>query len=331
MYHKHYDRDDKECCKHELSVIIPIFNEEQTAEEAYEKVKDVLSKHYQKYEIIFVDDGSSDRSFALLGEIAKRDKKVKIIRFRRNFGQTAALMAGIQYANAPIIVTMDGDLQNEPDDIPILVHKLKEGYDLVSGWRKDRKDSFVLRKIPSWVANEIISKLAGEKLHDCGCTLKAYKASVIKSINLYGEMHRFIPAVIAKEGGRVTEVVVRHHSRTKGKSKYGIERVLKVFFDLFLFRFMSGYASRPIHFFGFFSLVAMMLGGIVGIKTLYERFVLGLPGVNLLPLVLLTMFFILLGVQTLLMGLLAEIGIRTYYESQGRQTYVIEQVIDEDS
>jgi glycosyltransferase involved in cell wall biosynthesis len=330
MYHKRYDKHNKESYGYELSVVIPIFNEEQTIEEVYEKVTDVLSKHYPKYEIIFVEDGSSDHSFVLLGEIAKRDKKIKIIRFRRNFGQTAALMAGIQYANAPVIVTMDGDLQNEPNDIPLLVNKLKEGYDLVSGWRKNRKDSFILRKIPSWVANRIISKLAGVKLHDCGCTLKAYKAAVIKSINLYGEMHRFIPAVIAKEGGRVTEVVVRHYPRTKGKSKYGIERVLKVLFDLFLFRFMSGYASRPIHFFGFFSLAAMILGAIVGIKTLYERFILGLPGINLLPLVLLTMFFILLGVQTMLIGLLAEIGIRTYYESQGRQTYVVEQIINED-
>lgn len=315
-----------------ISVVIPIFDEEDNIKVLYERTKAVLNELYPKHEIIFVDDGSRDQSFSMLKKIASQDKKVKVIKFERNFGQTAAMMAGIQIAKGTTIVTMDGDLQNDPADIPALIIELQKGYDLVCGWRKDRKDLFWRRKLPSWFANKLISWFSGvHNIHDYGCTIRAYTSKSIKAVKLYGEMHRFIPIIIAWEGRRVTEIVVQHHPRRKGITKYGLERTFKVLLDLFLLKFMSSYTTRPIHFFGIFGILSIGIGGLVGMYTLYMRFIQGLPGINLLTLVLLTMFLLLIGGQTVLLGLLAEIGIRTYYETQDKQIYSIEQIINGDA
>jgi glycosyltransferase involved in cell wall biosynthesis len=322
---------DKICITNKkLSVVIPVLNEEHNLELLYTKIKATIMKMNIDSEIIFVDDGSTDKSFQTLLTITQQDKSVKIIKFKKNFGQTAAMMAGIRFAQGEVIVTMDGDLQNDPTDIPALISKLEEGFDLVCGWRKNRMDPFWRRKVPSWFANILISKFSGVHLHDYGCTLKAFDAESIKGLTLYGEMHRFIPAMIAREGGRVTELSVNHHHRQHGKSKYGLERIFKVLFDLFVLKFMSGYTTRPIYFFGFFSLLTIAFGSLIGLYTLYQRFVTGILGVNLLSLVLLTMMFLLFGGQTLLFGLLAEISIRNYYIAHKTSTYKIEKIINGD-
>ncbi|MBT7913531.1 glycosyltransferase family 2 protein [Candidatus Bathyarchaeota archaeon] len=314
-----------------LSLVTPVFNEKDCLVELYGQVKKVLKELNRTYEIIFVDDGSQDGSFALMKELAEKDPAVRVVRFSRNFGQTAAMAAGIDCARGEVIVTIDADLQNEPEDIPLLLDHFEKGADVVSGWRKDRHDEFLRRKLPSLIANRLVSKFGGLKLHDYGCTLKAYRAKNIKRIALYGEMHRFLPALVVREGGNVVEVPVRHHPRTLGQSKYGLERVFKVFLDLFLLKFISGYATRPIHFFGFFAFLLFGLGTIAGGVTFYNRYILGLPGVNLLPLVMLTMFLLTAGGQTILIGLLGEIGIRTYYESQQKKPYVIDEIVGEEN
>jgi glycosyltransferase involved in cell wall biosynthesis len=314
-----------------VSLVTPVYNEEECVEELYLKVRQVLDTVGRPYEMIFVDDGSQDGSYPLLKHLAEQDQRVRVIRFTRNFGQTAAMAAGVDHAVGEVIITIDADLQNDPEDIPILLERIEQGADVVSGWRRDRQDAAVSRKLPSWAANHLVSRFSGLKLHDYGCTLKAYRTRNIKRISLYGEMHRFIPALIVREGGRVEELPVRHHSRTRGTSKYGLGRVFRVFLDLFLLKFMSGYATRPIHFFGSFALVCMGMGCVAGLATVYQRYVVGLPGVNLLPLVLLTMFLLIMGVQTILIGLLAEIGIRTYYESQDKKPYVVDNVLNSGS
>lgn len=319
---------DKEKSGEGVSLVIPVFNEKENLEQLYRDAKKVLEQCYSKYEIIFVDDGSTDGSFGLLEKYSQNDYKVRVIKFIKNFGQTAAMMAGIHASVEPIIVTMDSDLQNDVGAIPDLTAKLGEGFDLVCGWRRDRKDPFFKRKIPSFFANKLISWFSGVHLHDYGCTLKAYRANLIKSIHLYGEMHRFIPALVAIEGGRVTELTVKHHPRVKGKSKYGMERVLKVLLDLFVIKFMSGYSTRPIHFFGYFGLASIGLGTAVGLFSLYQRYVADLPGINLLPLILLTMLLVLLGAQTILLGLLAEMNKKTYYETQQKKTYIIDRILN---
>lgn len=312
-----------------ISVVVPIYNEAENIEPLYCKLSKVLSTITCEHEIIFVDDGSVDGSVPVLEKIVNDNKKnVKVIIFKRNFGQTAAIAAGIQSSKYDRVLTMDGDLQNDPDDIPALIVKIGEGYDLVSGWRRIRKDPFFSKRLPSLVANRIISAMTGVHLHDHGCTLRVYRKNFIKNVNLYGEMHRFLPALVAIEGGRVAELAVKHHPRTKGKSKYGMARILKVLLDLFVIKFMSGYSTRPIHFFGYFGLASVGLGTVIGIFSLYERYVVGLPGINLLPLILLTMLLILLGAQTILMGLLAEMDKRTYYESQQKKTYVVDRILN---
>jgi len=319
---------DKAISDKGVSLVIPVYNERENLQELYRSVKGVLEKSCARYEIIFVDDGSTDGSFGLLEKLSLNDNRVRVIKFIKNFGQTAAMMAGIHIARENVIVTMDGDLQNDAEAIPELTAKLEEGFDLVCGWRVNRKDAFITRKLPSFIANKIISWVSGVNLHDYGCTLKAYRANLIKSINLYGEMHRFIPALVAIEGGRVTELPVKHYPRTKGKSKYGMERILKVMLDLFVIKFMSGYSTRPIHFFGYFGSASIVLGIIVGSFLLYQRYVLGLLGINLLPLILLSMLLILLGAQTILIGLLAEMDKRTYYETQQKKTYIIDRILN---
>ena len=311
-----------------ISVVSPIYNERECVQELFDRLKSVLGRLGKPFEIIFVDDGSTDGSFALLNALAQRDPLVRVIRFTRNFGQTAAMAAGINLARGATIVTIDGDLQNDPDDIPLLLAEIDKGADVVSGWRKDRQDATISRKLPSVAANVLVSKFSGLRLHDYGCTLKAYRARNIKRISLYGEMHRFLPALVVREGGRVVEIPVRHHPRTTGSSNYGLGRVFRVFFDLFLLKFISGYATRPIHFFGFFALLCFALGAVVGCITVYDRYVLDFAGVSLLPLVLLTMFLLIAGGNIILIGLLGEIGIRTYYESQQKDPYVIDFILN---
>lgn len=312
-----------------VSIISPIYNELDNIMPFYKKLSHAVSTLGTEYEIIFVNDGSSDGSLGLLKEITKSDYHVKVITFTRNFGQTPAIMAGIENARGQIIVTIDSDLQNDPDDIPKMVALLKsKQVDVVSGWRSDRKDHTFTRKIPSFFANRLISWLTGVKLHDYGCSLKVYQADLLKKINLYGELHRFIPALVAQSGGKIIEVEVRHHPRSSGKSKYGLERVLKVFFDLFLLKFLSGYSTRPIHFFGQFGLAALMAGVILSCYIAWLRIVEHIPGINLLTYLILAILFLLVGMQTILMGLLGEIGIRTYHECQHtKKIYVIDEII----
>lgn len=311
-----------------VSVVIPVYNEAENIKDLYTELAKILSMATQKYEIIFVDDGSTDAGVSVLEKISSDDKKVKAVILKRNFGQTAALVAGVVASQYDYILTMDGDLQNDPNDIPALMNKIDEGYDLVSGWRRKRKDPFFSRRLPSVIANRIISVMTGVRLHDHGCTLRVYKKNFLKNLNLYGEMHRFIPALVAIEGGRIAELAVRHHPRLKGRSKYGMERIFKVLLDLFVIKFVSGYSTRPIHFFGYFGIASISIGSAIGLFTMYERYVIGLPGINLLPLILLTMLLILIGAQTILLGLLAEMDKRTYYEMQHKPTYLIDRVLN---
>lgn len=314
-----------------VSVVIPILNEEDNIMPLYMKLKKDLDPTGMEYEIIMVDDGSSDKSFSVLKNLNGQDKKVKVIKFTKNFGQTSAMMAGIQLASAPVVVTMDGDQQNDSADIPILIGELEKGFDLVCGWRKDRQDVFWRRKVPSIFANKLISKFSGVHLHDYGCSLKAFKAKTIKAIRLYGELHRFIPALIAREGGKISEIVVRHHPRSQGISKYGMERVLKVLLDIFLLKFLSGYYTRPIHFFGKFGFMCFFLGAVFGFITIFQHYFTGLLLADLFPLVILSMLFLLFGMQSILIGLVAEISIRIYYETKEKAIYVVEQIIREES
>jgi glycosyltransferase involved in cell wall biosynthesis len=313
----------------ELSVILPVFDEQENLRALHERLLQALADTNLSYEIIYVDDGSRDDSFALLRGLAKEDPagRVKVIRFRRNYGQTAAITAGIRHAEGTVIVTMDADLQNDPRDIPRLLAKLAEGYDVVSGWRKNRKDRLLTRKLPSWIANRLISSSTGVSLHDYGCTLKAYRADFAKAVNLYGEMHRFIPAYTALEGARVTELVVSHHPRKAGKSKYTLTRTLKVLLDLLVVKFLSSYATKPIHLFGGIGLLCCTGGVVAGLVTLYEKLFQDVF-VHRNPLILLAIFLFLLGTQFILMGLLAEIQIRTYHESQNKPTYSIAETVN---
>jgi glycosyltransferase involved in cell wall biosynthesis len=273
-------------------------------------------------EFVLVDDGSRDGTRRVLEELAAKDSRVKAIFFRRNFGQTAALSAGIEFAQYEFIVTMDGDLQNDPGDIHKLLDKLDEGYDMVSGWRKDRKDALVLRKIPSWIANRLIAKYGGVQLHDYGCALKAYRAEFVKDVRLYGEMHRFIPIYVKWQGARISEIVVTHHAREFGQSKYGIDRTLKVVFDLLLIKFMEKYFQKPIYLFGFFSVFALLFSFIsFGLMLFFK--LADLKDFVETPLPALTVTFFLIGVLSFLMGLQAEMNSRIYFESQNRRPYDI--------
>ena len=304
----------------EISVIIPVFNEELNVDEMYERLSRVLD---HSAEMIFVDDGSTDSTFARLKAIAARDERVRLIRFRRNFGQTAALSAGIDHARGRIIAPIDGDLQNDPRDIPRLLAKLDEGYDVVSGWRVDRKDPFH-KRLPSLIANRLISWISGVHLHDYGCSLKAYRRSVLQDVRLYGEMHRFVPIYASWQGARVTEMAVAHHPRTRGKSNYGIERTLKVVLDLIVVKFLSSYATKPIYVFGGFGAVSLLLSLLAFVLMLYFKFGAqpSKPFVET-PLPLVTVMFFLVGCLSVLLGLVAELTVRTYYESQGKRIYAM--------
>ena len=309
----------------DLSIIIPIYNEQQSIPQLIEKVAHVLDDVPCNYEIICIDDGSQDGSTEILRELAQQSKNLKAIILRRNYGQTPAMAAGFKYAQGKIIVTLDGDLQNDPADIPRLVSKLAEGYDLVSGWRKHRQDDVLTRLIPSKIANWIIGKLTGVHLHDYGCSLKAYRAELVADMNLYGELHRFLPALAYIEGARITELPVRHHSRPFGQSKYGLGRTFRVMMDLFTVVFMKKFLTRPMHVFGLVGLGLMILGIISGgyltvIKLLGED-------IGNRPLLILAVLLTLTGVQLFSFGLLAELMMRTYHESQKRPIYRVREVI----
>jgi len=305
-----------------LSVTIPIYNEEENIPILYDRVKAALDKLGRKWELILVDDGSTDNSFLLLDELAERDKQVKVIHFKKNFGQTAAMMAGIDYAQGDIIIPMDGDLQNDPEDIHKLLEKLEEGFDVVSGWRKDRKDNPIKRNLPSRIANSLISNISGVKLHDYGCSLKAYRKDVIKDVKLYGEMHRFIPIYATWQGGRVTEMPVTHYPRQFGQSKYGINRVFKVLLDLIVVKFLQKYAQKPIYIFGGFGFVCLALSVVAFLFMLYYKIFSGVSFIQT-PLPLIIIVFFSIGIQSVLLGLIAEMLNRTYYESQDKPVYMI--------
>lgn len=305
-----------------ISVVIPVYNEEENLYELYDKIKKSLSEY--DYEVIFVDDGSTDNSWKVIKKIADEDKKVKGLKLSRNYGQTFALYAGFQEAKGDIIITIDADLQNDPDDIGKLIEELQKGYDIVSGWRKDRKDPFLTKVIPSKIANFLISFITGVKLKDYGCTLKAYKADVIKNIKLYGEMHRFLPALCAFEGAKISEIPVKHHRRKKGKSKYGLTRTFKVILDLFTVKFMGSFFLKPIYFFGGVGLILCFLGVVFALWTLYDKYFFGVF-VHRNPKILISFMFFPMGVQFILMGIIMEVLIRNYFEAQDKLPYNIKE------
>ena len=303
-----------------ISVVIPVYNEALNVDEMYDRVAAVLQQ--EEAEFIFVDDGSTDQTVPRLRAIAQRDERVKLIRFRRNFGQTAALSAGIDHATGDIIVPIDGDLQNDPKDIPRLLAKLDEGYDVVSGWRIKRQDAFH-RRLPSIIANRIISWISGVRLHDYGCSLKAYRRRVLENVRLYGEMHRFVPIYASWQGARVTELAVDHHPRTRGKSNYGMERTAKVVLDLIVVKFLASYSTKPIYVFGGFGLLSLLMSVLTFGLMLYYKLA-GLKDFVQTPLPLVVVMLFLVGCLSILLGLVAELTIRTYYESQGKRTYMLE-------
>ena len=308
-----------------ISVVIPVYNEEANVAELHTRLAGVLEQ--PDIEFLFVDDGSRDGTAQRLREIAALDNRVRVLRFRRNFGQTAALSAGIDHARGEIIVPMDGDLQNDPNDIPRLLAQLDAGFDVVSGWRRHRKDP-LSKRIPSMIANWLISRISGVQLHDYGCSLKAYRKRVLEGVRLYGEMHRFVPIYATWQGARVTEMAVTHHPRTRGKSNYGIERTLKVVLDLVVVKFLASYATKPIHVFGGFGLFSLLLSALAFVWMLYYKLA-GLKDFVETPLPLVCTMFFLVGCLSILLGLVAELTIRTYYESQGKRTYVLRQEDDQ--
>lgn len=312
-----------------VSVVIPIYNEEENIKILYERLKEVLEMLNMDYEILFVDDGSTDKSLSILEEIHTKDEKVMVLSLRRNFGQTAAFAAGFDFARGDIIVTMDGDLQNDPADIPKLIDLIKNN-DLVSGWRKKRKDPFFTRRLPSMIANWLISKVTGVKLHDYGCSLKAYRREVIKNLKLYGEMHRFIPAVASWYGVRIAEVETVHHRRIRGKSKYGISRTIKVVLDLITVKFLQSFSTKPIQFFGPLGVICGFLGFLISLYLTMDKLFLG-RNIGGRPLLLLGVLMIIVGIQLIGMGLLGEMIVRVYHESQRKPIYVIKKILGPES
>jgi Glycosyl transferase family 2 len=304
-----------------LSVIIPVYNEEENVPLLHERVHQVLEKQDFSYEVIYVDDGSKDSTYARLSEIALSDEHIRVLRFRRNFGQTAAMAAGVEQSTGEILVFMDGDLQNDPTDIPRLLAKIEEGYDVVSGWRKDRQDARISRKLPSKIANKLIARLTGVKLNDYGCTLKAYRYEVFQHIRLYGEMHRFIPAYAALAGASITEIPVTHHARQFGVSKYGISRVFRVILDLTTVKFLGSFATRPSHAFGMVGLSSLSLAGAASVVATSRQVIA--PRTSHGGLWSIAVLFSGFGVLSIMMGLMAEMLMRTYYEAQGKPTYVV--------
>lgn len=315
--------------KPELSVIVPIYNEVESLPHLLQKIITVLGFTQLGYEIICVDDGSQDGTTDLLTQqiATYTSSDLKGVILRRNYGQTAAMAAGFHYAQGNIIVTLDGDLQNEPGDIPLLLAKLNEGYDMVCGWRKERKDPFITRRLPSILANLIIGQITGVKLHDYGCSLKAYRAELVADMNLYGELHRFLPALAFIEGARIAEVPVSHHARQHGQSKYGIDRTFRVVMDLLTVFFIKTFLTRPMHVFGLLGILSVVLGTLIGAHLTYLKFIIG-QNIGDRPLLILVVVLLLTGVQLFCFGILAELSMRTYHESQKRPIYRVRQVVE---
>lgn len=307
-----------------ISIIVPVFNEQENIQTLYDKLVEVMDKAGESFEIIFINDGSEDESGKILVEISGKDPRAKVIHFGKNFGQTAAFMAGIDHAKGEVIVPIDADLQNDPEDIPRLLAKLNEGYDVVSGWRKDRKDSSIRRNFLSRIANKIISFVSGVKLHDYGCTLKAYRSALIKSVRLYGEMHRFIPIFVSWHGGRITELPVKHHPRVHGKSNYGLERIFKVVLDLLVVQFLGRYNTKPIYVFGGVGIVSIMFSILVFFYAVYLKFS-GQKDFIETPLLLLVSLTFIMGAMFILMGFIAEMLVRIYYETPEKTSYHIKE------
>jgi len=310
-----------------LSIVLPVYNEEENIKLQYERIIETVTPLKKSFEVIFVDDGSRDKSIDLLTAIAKKDKRVKVVQFRRNFGQTAAMAAGIDHSIGEVIVFMDADLQNEPADIAKLLDKIEEGYDVVSGWRFNRQDKTLSRKIPSKIANRLISRVTGVPLHDLGCSLKAYRSEVLKKVKLYGEMHRFIPIHASWVGAKIIELPVGHHPRQFGKSKYGIKRTFKVMLDLMTVKFLGSFATKPIYLYGGAGFILTGLSFLCGIAVILMKYLLGYNMTGN-PFLLLTVMFFLLAVIMLLMGLQAEILIRIYHEAQDIHPYHVKKTIN---
>jgi glycosyltransferase involved in cell wall biosynthesis len=309
-----------------LSVIIPVFNEEDNIPLLHASISRVLKEQHYNYEVIYVDDGSKDGSFSQLSHLANSDPSVRVVRLCRNFGQTAAISAGVHHSKGEILVFMDGDLQNDPVDIPRMLAKLDEGYDVVSGWRKNRKDAQLSRKLPSWLANRLISKVSGTHLHDYGCTLKAYRREVFEHVHLYGEMHRFIPAYAALAGAAIAEIEVAHHPRRFGVSKYGISRTFRVILDLVTLKFLGSFGTKPLYAFGMPGMASLTLGGAFSALVLGQKIFPPRVRAHRNPLLSLSVLFCGFGMQCIMMGLLAELLMRTYHESQGKSTYVVRSI-----
>ncbi len=310
-----------------VSAVVPVYNEIESLPQLHEQLSAALSALGRDYEIVYADDGSRDGSAQWLTELTERDSRVTVVQLARNFGQTAAMSAGIDVAQYEIVVTLDADLQNDPADIARLLDELDAGADVASGWRRDRHDSFLTRTLPSKIANGLIARLTGVKLHDFGCTLKAYRRHLFESFRLYGEMHRFVPVYCAWAGGEVVEVEVRHHARTAGVSKYGLGRTWRVILDLLTLKFLLDFGTKPLHLFGSVGLFFCFGGVVAGMTTLVQKWFNPEAFVHRNPLILLAVFLFLLGVQAVMLGLLAEIGIRTYHEARGAPAHVVRRVI----
>jgi glycosyltransferase involved in cell wall biosynthesis len=320
----------------DLSLVIPVYNEVENLELLVEEIAAAFDNQPLTYEILFVDDGSSDGSFNLIQELSGRYSQIGAIRFRRNFGQTAAFSAGFNHARGRIIVTMDADRQNDPADVPSLIQKLDEGYDVVNGWRQNRQDGLLLRKLPSFFANRLIARSTGVRLHDRGCSLRAFRSEVVHELRLYGEMHRFIPELASSAGFVMTEVPVNHRPRVAGTSKYGLSRTFRVLLDLMTILFLRRYSARPMHLFGGVGIISAVLGGLAGFSLAAAKIWAGIEGgadgfrayrIGDRPLLMLSVLLIILGVQFLVMGLLAELVVRTYHESQNKPVYHIKETI----
>ena len=311
-----------------LSIVIPFFNEEENVEEMHRRLKIVLERLGRTYEIIYVDDGSRDRTYERLREIYDRETEVRVIKLRRNFGQTAGLQAGFDHAQGEVVISMDGDLQHDPEEIPLFLAKIEEGYDIVSGWRKERKDNALIRKFPSFIANRMMKKLTKVPIHDFGTTFKAYRSEVIKTIHLYGELHRFIPALISREGFKITELPISNINRLKGKSKYGISRVKRVFFDLLTVKFMVSFIDRPLQFFGMIGAAFGGCGFLTALILTLGYYIFGWPIKENLGWLIFSVFLMILGVFFIMTGLLAEVISRIYFQTHNIRIYSVDRVDD---
>ena len=309
-----------------ISVVIPLYNEEETIPHLYRALNEALEAYGEPYEIIIVDDGSTDNSYALMRELSQRNPHYHLIRLRRNFGQTPAFSAGFDYASGEVIITMDADLQNDPADIPLLMAEIDKGYDIVSGWRKDRQDRFLDRKLPSMIANRLISDVTDVRLHDYGCSLKAYRRDLLQHVHLYGQLHRFIPALAGQVGGKITEIPVNHRARRFGTSKYGIGRTVRVVLDLVTVWFLGSYATRPIHVFGTMGLLSASAGIVIGLYLTFLKLAMH-QDIGARPMLLLAVLLVVIGVQLITMGLLGEMVIRTYHESQNKPIYFVREIV----